>query len=163
MDRAQLVTRVRSLTRDFTGSLFREIDIFDFMNDAIDRMKQILPVLDLMTYLEADPDEPFALPSQYHGLIAVYASARCFGQDERHYQATTFMNEFEQKMEELKQKVENGEITITDDGGGIIPLPDNSFYVDDNYYIKRTGGNAFDYPEDEDLPDDTDDVDGGTF
>ena len=35
-------------------------------------------------------------------------------QDERHYQSTVLMNEFETKLDELKQAIENGDIVITD-------------------------------------------------
>lgn len=54
------------------------------------------------------------IPEQYQHLLAVYAAARCFSQDERHYQATTLMNEFEIKLEEMKSLIESGQIVIKD-------------------------------------------------
>lgn len=117
MTRAQLIARVRAYTRDFSNSIFREVDVIDFINEGIDRFKEVVPELANMNHLSDNVQTPLYLPNQYHILLAVYSAARCFGQDERHYQATTFMNEFETKLEELRNKIENGDIVITDETG----------------------------------------------
>lgn len=117
MNRLQIVQRVRALTRDFTNSIFRENDIVDFLNEGINRFKQIIPELKELPELLSKSQIPFLIPEQYRHLLAVYAAARCFGQDERHYQASTLMNEFEVKLNELKEKIENGEIQIVDADG----------------------------------------------
>lgn len=114
MQRIKLVLRVRALTRDFTNSVFREIDIIDFLNEGIDRFKQVIPQFKNVPYLLSTTSEPTLIPEAYQHLLAVYAAARCFGQDERHYQATTLMNEFEIKLEELKGLIESGQIAIVD-------------------------------------------------
>lgn len=114
MQRLKIVSRVRSLTRDFTSSIFREIDIVDFINEAIDRFRQAIPQLKDIEYLLTTTSEPSMIPEQYQHLLAVYAAARCFSQDERHYQATTLMNEFEIKLEEMKSLIESGQIVIKD-------------------------------------------------
>lgn len=114
MQRLKIVARVRSLTRDFTNSIFRENDIVDFINEAIDRFRQAIPQLKNMKHLLTPTSEPSMLPEQYQHLLAVYAAARCFSQDERHYQATTLMNEFEVKLEEMRSLVESGQIVIVD-------------------------------------------------
>ena len=51
------------------------------------------------------------------------------------------MNEFEIKAEELKIKIENGEIIITEeyDGYGSETINDEVEYVIDNYFVKRSG------------------------
>lgn len=67
-----------------------------------------------MKHLLTPTSEPSMLPEQYQHLLAVYAAARCFSQDERHYQATTLMNEFEVKLEEMRSLVESGQIVIVD-------------------------------------------------
>lgn len=120
MERTKIVQRVRALTRDFSNSIFREQDIIDFINEGIDRIKQIIPELQSMTYLLTSQQEPILLPTQYTHLLAIYATARCFGQDERHYQASTHMNEFEVKLEELKTAIENGEVIIRDSNGNAV-------------------------------------------
>ena len=114
MKRVQLINRVRSLTRDFSNSIFREQDIIDFINEGINRFKQVIPEFSSMDRLLVQDQEPTLIPESYQHLLAVYATSRCFGQDERHYQATTLMNEFETKLDELKQAIENGDITIID-------------------------------------------------
>lgn len=134
MRRIDIITEVRVMTRDLTNSVFRESDIVIFVNQAIDRMKQLIPQLDAMVSLTAPNQEPIILPSKYHSLISVFATARCFGQDERHYQATTFMNEFEQKMDEFKTAIENGEIVLTDAENNPIEGTYNVEYVDLSAY-----------------------------
>lgn len=145
MNRVQIVQRVRGLTRDFSNSIFREQDIIDFSNEAIDRMKQIIPELRTLNHLLTSQQEPKLLPSQYHHLIAVYATARCFGQDERHYQATTHMNEFEVKLEELRTAIENGEVTIIDDKGNEIHADADVDYVDMKPYWNESAREGVDW------------------
>ncbi len=137
MQRSHIVARVRSLTRDFSNSIFRETDIIDFINEAIDRIRQAIPELKGMIYLSTNLIEPNLLPEQYHHLLAIYASARCFGQDERHYQASTNMNEFEVKLEELRTAIENGQIIIVDENGEEINSDLPIDYVDLKAYYGR--------------------------
>ena len=117
MDFRQLTAKVRSLTRDFTNSIFRENDIQDFINESIMRIKQVVPELRSMERLIAPDQKPSLLPEQYHHLLSIYAISRCFAQDERHYQATTYMNEFEVKLEEMKSLIEAGDLIIVDEDG----------------------------------------------
>lgn len=166
MKRSQLVTRVRSLTRDFSGNTFREEDVKEYINEGIDRLMQLFPSFESMTYLETDEDEPILLPKAFHSLLAVFASARLYSQDERAYQSTTLMNEFETKVEELRTRIEDGTIIIKDPDGNVVDVGTDSFYVEDNYFTKYTGTSQFDYPEDEDIPDNEGDeiiitLDGG--
>lgn len=74
--------------------------------------------------------EPELIPEEYQHLLAVYSASRCFGQDERHYQASNLMNEFEIKLNEFKLAVENGEITLTDGDGNAIEITNVVDYVD---------------------------------
>jgi hypothetical protein len=165
MNRSQLVNRVRSLTRDFSGTTFRTEDVQDFLNEGIDRLMQLSPIFESMQYLEGDTDIPTYLPKQYHSLLSIFASARLFAQDERAYQATTLMNEFELKLEELRSRMTEGTIKIFDPQGVEVDLDNAPFYVEDNYFEKYTTSESFDYPEDEDIETDSDDVlitiDGG--
>ncbi len=138
MNRIQLITRVRAFTRDFSNSIFREVDIIDFINEAIDRFKEVVPELSNMNHLSNNTQSPQYLPEQYHILLAVYSSARCFGQDERHYQATTFMNEFETKLEEMRNKIESGDVMIVDANGEEVNTPLTTDYVRDVYFKNRT-------------------------
>lgn len=138
MLRSHIIARVRSNTRDFSNSIFRETDIVDFINEGIDRFK-IIPELKSMEYLLTTLQEPALLPPEYHYLLAVYSTARCFGQDERHYQASTFMNEFEVKLEELKTGIDNGTIVITDENGDAVTSEIEIDYVDLTPYWNEGG------------------------
>jgi len=136
MNRLQLVNRVRIITRDLDDSIFRKADIYDFLNEGIDRVKQSIQELVGMIYLPIIDDtasdliEPILLPAQFHVLLAIYASSRCFYQDERHYQASNLMNEFETKLAELKALVESGEVVITN--VDIIVVEE---FVEDTYFV----------------------------
>lgn len=114
MTRLDLIQRVRSIARDLSNSIFREQDIISFINEGIDRFRQYIPEFADMDYLYENTSEPSYLPTQYHHLLSVYSCSRCFSQDERHYQATTMMNEFETKIEELKAAIDGGSVIIKD-------------------------------------------------
>lgn len=140
MRRIDLTKRVRSFTRDFSNSIFREEDIIDFLNEGIERFQQVIPQLEGLQYLDSNDSVPTMIPPRYQHLLAVYATSRCFNQDERHYQASTYMNEFETKLDELKGKVESGEVEIIDPDTGepvVVDIPPD--YVNDTYFMNRHG------------------------
>jgi hypothetical protein len=140
----ELINRVRSHTRDFNASSFRTDDIVGYINEAIDRLKQLIKQLDGMVHLASNNDEPILLPLAYHHLLAVYAAARCFAQDDRNYQASTLMNEFEVKADELLQKIINGEITIVNEEGTAVDEAYNIEYIDlETYWGKKNTNDHF--------------------
>jgi hypothetical protein len=147
MNRLELIGRVRSLTRDLSNSIFREVDIVDYINEGIDRIKQLIPEFAQMESLISNTSVPTMLPAHYHHLIAVYSASRCFAQDERAYQASTLMNEFEQKVEELKQSIEDGRTKILDPITGF-PVTGvyEAGYVTENYFEVRNAS-TFDLDE----------------
>ena len=135
MNRLDLIGRVRSLTRDFSNSIFRESDIVDYINEGINRIRQVIPELSGLEELTDNTQSPVLLPKQYHHLLALYSASRCFGQDERHYQASNFMNEFETKLDEMKISIEEGRIKIIDpQTNQPINSTYESDYVVDNYF-----------------------------
>lgn len=140
MNRLDIMQRVRSITRDLSNAIFREIDITDYINEGIDRVKQVIPEYKTMQYLVANTETPTMLPEEYHHLLAVYSASRCFSQDERHYQASNFMNEFESKLETLKSEIESGNIVVIDPNTGQ-PVDTNNAtgYVHNNYYFNKNG------------------------
>ena len=135
MTKTELINRVRSITRDFNGSVFREIDVTAYINEGIDRISQIVPELEGMTHLAFNTDVPLLLPERYHHLIALYSASRCFLQDERHYQATTLMNEFEYKMGEVSALIESGKLIIVDASGDVVTVDTENDYVENNYFL----------------------------
>ena len=135
-----LRSTVRAHARDFNGTIFRADDIKLFLNEGIDRVIQVMPQLESMSYLELDEDMVTIIPREYVHLLANYAVARLMMQDERHYEATTFMNEFEVKLNEFKEKVDNGEIELFDPETGdslVVDVPTD--YVTDTYFANRNG------------------------
>lgn len=145
MNRLELIQRVRSLTRDLSNAIFREIDIVSYINEGIERIRQVIPELSAMKSLDGNNEIPSSLPSHYHHLLAIYSASRCFGQDERHYQSSNFMNEFETKLEGLKVDIQLGKIVIVDPvTGAPIAVHYETDYVVDNYFNKRYGLRDFD-------------------
>lgn len=145
MNRNDLVSRVRSFTRDLSNSIFRQQDIEAYINEGIDRFRQFIPELMNMTYLFNANSIPNLLPEQYHYLLAVYATSRCFSQDENYYQATTFMNEFETKLDELKSKIESGEVVIRDENGKVVVSDIDTDSVTNVYFKMRKGRKDLDF------------------
>ena len=70
MKLSDLIVRVRSYTRDTTGTLFSTSDIKSFINEGIDKFRQIKQ-LEGMSYLDNDNDIPKLLPIQYHYSLAM--------------------------------------------------------------------------------------------
>lgn len=134
---AKIRERVRININDKAGSVFTNDDILLYINEGVDRVKSHSALKSIEHMLEQD-STPTPLPSEYHYLLAVYATARCFAQDERYYQATSFMNEFEHKFNELSDKINSGEVIISDSDGNRI----DAEYVEDfviNKYFSRKG------------------------
>lgn len=136
MNLSEIITLVRSHTRDFNETIFRREDIVRFSNQALDRFIEVIPKFDNIPYLVNNEDEVAIIPRQYQYLIAIFATARLFAQDERHYEAATFMNEFESKLAEFQTKLEAGEIKIIDPTTGeeIDTNLDVDFVKNDYYY-----------------------------
>lgn len=129
----ELVSRVRSYTRDTTGTLFTLSDVKNFINEGIDKLRQI-KVLEGMEYLESDTDIPNYLPSQYHYSLAVYSASRCFSQDEQHYLAQTFMEEFLGLYSLIELGIKEGTIVIIGSDGEQISSDDEFDGVVDVYF-----------------------------
>lgn len=135
MKHSELIERVRDYTRDDTKSLFPSNYITSFLNEAIDRMRQI-PELKNMKYLAKDEDTPILLPDEFHYLLALYSVSRCYLQDEQNYPSDVYMREFSMRYEELVRGIKNGTIVIRNESGEIIMSSDIDDYVVDVYFKK---------------------------
>lgn len=133
-----LLARTRSYLRDFSGSIFREVDIQAYLNEAIERVKEVVPELRGMTDDVTDGQDLTLMPDYKQYLLAVYAAARCFAQDENEYKGGTMMNEFEAKLDELREDIESGKIVITDENGDVVTVDEEWTidYVEDVYYYE---------------------------
>jgi len=116
MNLSQLVLRVRSNVNDLNANIFKKALIENYLNEAVDRLRNSMYFVD-MEYLVSDEQIPIILPTQYHHLLAIYATSKCHENDERHFQAGTRMNEFEDKFLQLVSAIENGEVTLRDADG----------------------------------------------
>lgn len=143
MNRLDLFLRTRSLVRDLSNSFFRENDLVSYLNEAIDRIGQLIPELRGMSYLNSHQQEVDLLPKQYQHLLAIYCASRLCTQDERHYQAGTFMNEFEIKLAQLAQEVELGDVEILDADGNLVTFERKKQYVENEYFANNNGVHKF--------------------
>ena len=114
-----LVARVRSYTRDTTGTLFELSDIENFINEGIDKLRQI-KALETMATLTSDEQSVDLLPPQYHYCLAVYSASRCFSQDEQHYLAQVFAEEFNGLYDLIELGIKEGTIVIVDASGNVL-------------------------------------------
>ena len=114
-----LVARVRSYTRDTTGTLFELSDIENFINEGIDKLRQI-KALETMATLTSDEPSVDLLPPQYHYCLAVYSASRCFSQDEQHYLAQVFAEEFNGLYDLIELGIKEGTIVIVDASGNVL-------------------------------------------
>jgi hypothetical protein len=138
----ELINRVRTYTRDFTGSIYREVDIDIFLRESFDRFS-IIPEFSTLTYPATKPTVVELIPERYQYLLSIYASSRCLFQDEQDYRAGTLMNEFETKLEELKSLIESGDIIIKGTDGNTITISQPNDYVVDIYFDKGVDDNDY--------------------
>lgn len=139
MNLTSLALRARSLVRDLTSSLFRELDVFAYINEGIERIIQVIPELHMMNTLNDHLDELYYLPKEWQHIVSIYCASKLCTQDERYYQAGTFMNEFETKLNALKIAFDNGELIIKDPEGNIVDFNKEPEYVTNRYYANRSG------------------------
>lgn len=136
----ELINRVHNYTNDTTGTLFPSSIVKGFINEAIDKLKQIKE-LEGMIYLNNDSDVPNLIPTYYHYILSVYGASRCFSQDEQHYQAQTYMDEFLNSFSLLELGIKEGNIIITDELGNLVSGVNDFDYVTDVYF-KGSGING---------------------
>lgn len=143
MNRKALVERTQVHLRDFQLTAFRQIDVIRYLNEGVERVMQIIPQFDDMETLEYDEQQPICLPKAYHHLLAVYATSRLFAQDDRFYQASTLMNEFESKIAQLYEDLIAGDVVAYDKEGKEIIFTGNIDYVTNEYYLDRRNVHSF--------------------
>lgn len=91
--------------KDDTENVWSNIDINAFVNEAILIIKNTVPLY-FTTLLEVSSDtDTITIDNVYKKLISLFASARCFEQDEQNYRAVKNMNEFESRREEMKYEI----------------------------------------------------------
>lgn len=139
MNRTELVLRSRNLVRDLSNSFFREGDVVNYLNEAIERVQQEIPELENMPLLTTSLQEATYLPKPWQHILAIYTASRLAHQDERFFQAGNLMNEFEVKLDSLKSLIQSGDIVIKDPDGNVIEASSQPQYVVNNYYFNNSG------------------------
>lgn len=138
MNLTELTTMTRLYTRDTDSRLFADSDIKLFINQAINRCRQY-PIFNSMVALSGLTDSPILLPSEYHYVLALYASSRLFDIDERFYEGTEKRNEFEYAFAELVSNIESGNLEIKDATGTVVENTANAIdYIVDEYFDSTT-------------------------
>lgn len=110
MNLQELRDRSRQYLRDTREKRFSDEELDSYLNEGVDRLRSYSALRD-MPYLSEGVDVE-VLPYEYHYILALYASARCFGVDNDFYQKQEKRNEFENMMMELIAKLESGEVEI---------------------------------------------------
>lgn len=139
MNQLDLIKRSRNLVRDMTNAFFREQDVVSYINEGIERVGQVIPELSTMEPLITHFDEVTHLPKHWQHLLAVYTASRLCTQDERHYQAGAFMNEFETKLSVLADDIMTGVTEIKDPNGISIDTERAVGSVQNEYYATKDG------------------------
>lgn len=140
MNRLDIMMRTRSLVRDLANSFFREVDVTNYINEGIDRLAQVIPEFRDMAYLTQSTQEITHLPREWQHILSLYCASRLCTQDERFYQAGTFMNEFETKLDTLKALIDGGDVDIIDPTTGeavIVDLEPST--VLNTYFLNKKG------------------------
>ena len=136
---AQAVADTRRHLKDNTQNIWTDADIKQFVNDAIALIRQAVPLyfttLYRVPYMQDDVESfDINIDEDYEMLIPLFASARCFEQDEQHYRAVQKMNEFETRLNVMVANImesdEYAEILIAlgDNGGGAIDYVRNVYH-----------------------------------
>lgn len=112
MNLKDLRDRTRLYVRDSREKRFSDEELNSYINEGVDRLRAYYKLVD-MPYVIEEMQVQY-LPAQYHYILALYASSRCFGVDNDFYQEQEKRNEFESVFTELQDRVDNGEVYITD-------------------------------------------------
>lgn len=104
-------TDTRRHLKDATQNVWTDDDIQYFINESLLLIKSTLP--EYFTTLHKVPNSDVLdttpntihIDEEYEHLIPLFASARCFEQDEQNYRATKQMNEFEARKAEMEIKI----------------------------------------------------------
>lgn len=142
----KLIEKTRRPLKDNDGVIFLKANVVDYINEAVNRFQHYLYFVDEIELVQ-DSDEPTLIPAPWQHLLALYATSRCFTEDENAYEAARYMNEFEEKLASLIEKIELGEITITDTEGNEITADYEDEHVQNVYFGAVTSHDDYTPPD----------------
>ena len=141
MQLSDLINMTRLYARDNNSFMFTDANITIFLNQAIDRLAQY-PIFEKMPYLTNDVPDVYYLPRQYHYMLALFASARCYDTDERFYEGTEKRNEFENFLDGLISDIEAGNVVIKDELGNVVVNPTKCTDTVTDAYFTSSGSDT---------------------
>jgi hypothetical protein len=144
----EAIADTRRHLKDTSENVWTDVDIVEFVNEAINIVKSTIPeyFTDLITVIDKTDTTPININSMYVKMLSLFASSRCFDQDEQYYRATNKMNEFEARRGDMEIQIRDSKeyadkIALDD--------PDGSLYKDyvvDEYYAEPQEINDPDAP-----------------
>jgi len=125
----EMVIETRRHLKDYTETVWTDVDIKDFINRGILMIKKQVPeyFTDLLPVY--NDSYSIVIDMEYEGLPAIFAASRCFEQDEQHYRATSKRNEFESALLDMETELKNSQKYMDKVSGTY-----ESDYVRDVYY-----------------------------
>jgi hypothetical protein len=145
MTKQEIVKNVRRLINEPSAAIWSNTDIDAFISGAFRRIRTIDKRLTTTRCpdLTGDLSVP-AIPGNgdWDDLFVLFATARCFEQDRQNYPAVKYMNEFETKLNEFINFLDN--LTSSDwasaygetDTSVFDVTTNNTDYVTDEYFNK---------------------------
>lgn len=125
---ADAIVDTRRHLKDTTQNVWKDADVKAFINDAIRIVKRSIPSYFIsLAPVSAITDE-INIDNDYAFILALFASARCFEQDEQNYRAVQKMNEFETRRTEMINEV----FERTDYVGNDFDAVQDVYYNSDN-------------------------------
>ena len=100
-----VVVQTRHYLKDSTENVWTNVEILAFIDESIGIIKKSVPLYFATLTRLVNPTIATAvnlaqiinIDADYSNLLAIFASARCFEQDEQSFRAIQKMNEFESK------------------------------------------------------------------
>jgi hypothetical protein len=142
---SKAITDVRRVLNDDTEDVWTDDDIIAYVNEAILIIKNTIPIyFDTLVEID-DSADTIEIESVYKPLITLFASARCFEQDEQDYRGQKQMNEFESRRVEMEDKILDSDAYQAKLDAAILAGTVTEDYVRDVYFE--------DYSEEDEIAD----------
>jgi len=110
---SQAITQTRHYLKDTTENVWTNVEIIAFIDEAIGIIKKTVPlwfttltrITNPTVTTAANLAQLIVIDVDYANLISIFASARCFEQDEQFYRGVQKMNEFEARKLEMEDDI----------------------------------------------------------
>jgi hypothetical protein len=124
---SKAVSDTRRILKDDTENVWTTLDIKAFINEAISMIRKTIPEYFTDLTRVTNDNDIIKIDEDFENLIPLFASARCFEQDEQNYRAVKNMNEFEARKGEMEQQILDSDNYVARSSEG----------VTDEYYARE--------------------------